>query len=132
MGAKDVGGGRKMTERDFERVFQIPGNGQGVNGAEPPIPAACNEDTEKGLTAAQVIVSIVQADQQWLSRAQAQGFEPRVPGLINWRLAIGDSGHGETITIAQQCVYIGNISFLSRRPRMVQIMKYLMDTDADL
>merc|ERR1712060_455565 len=128
----DVGGGRKMTEREFERVFQIPGNGQGINGAEPPIPDSCNEDTEGGLTAAQVIATIVNADQQRLSRAQAEGFGPRVPGLINWRLPIGDHGHGETITIAQQLVYIGNVSFLKKRPRMVQIMKHLMETDADL
>merc|ERR1712048_764766 len=35
-------------------------------------------------------------------------------------------------TIAQQCVYIGNVSFLRRRPRMCEIMKHLMDTDPDL
>merc|ERR1719271_417790 len=82
--AKDVGGGRKMTEREFERVFQIPGNGQGVNGAEPPIPETCNEDTVNGLTASEVITQIQKADQEQLIRAQSCGFGARVPGLINW------------------------------------------------
>jgi len=121
-----------MTEREFERVFQIPGNGQGVNGAEPPIPDTCDEDRQKGLTASEVITQIQEADDQRLREAQARGFGPRVPGLINWRLPIGDHGHGETITIAQQLVYIGNVSFLTRRPRMCQIMNHLMDTDPDL
>merc|ERR1719409_1692412 len=92
---KDVGGGRKMTEREFERVFQIPGNGQGVNGAEPPIPDTCNEDTEKGMTSGEVITQIVVADQKRLTQAQSRGTAGRVPGLINWRLPIGDHGHGE-------------------------------------
>merc|ERR1711924_425830 len=113
--AKDVGGGRKMTEREFERVFQIPGNGQGVNGAEAPIPATCDEDTQKGMTTAQVISQIQNADENRVQEAQAHGFGPRVPELINWRLPIGDHDHGETITIAQQLVYIGNVSFLTRR-----------------
>jgi hypothetical protein len=130
--AKDVGGGRKMTEREFERIFHIPGNGQGVNGAEPPIPETCDEDTQKGMTASEVITQVEKVDQDRLKQAQASGFGPRVPGLINWRLPIGDYGHGETITIAQQLVYIGNVSFLTRRPRMCEIMKHLMDTDPDL
>jgi len=129
----DVGGGRKMTEREFERVFHIPGNGQ---GPEPPIPDSGKQDIENGLTAAQVIDSIVEVDRRrltrQLTRARAHGNEGRVPGLINWRLPIGDHGHGETITIAQQLVYIGNVSFLIRRPRTVQIMKHLMETAADL
>jgi len=129
---KDVGGGRKMTEREFERVFQIPGNGQGVNGAEPPIPNTCNQDTEKGLTASEVIAEIEEDDQHRLRQAQSRVGGLRVPGFINWRLPIGDHGHGETITIAQQLVYIGNVSFLTRRPRMCQIMNHLMDTDPDL
>jgi len=130
--AKDEGGGRKMTEREFERVFQIPGNGQGVNGPEPPIPDSCSEDTQKGMTASEVITQIERVDQDRVNQAQASGFGHRVPGLINWRLPIGDHGHGETITIAQQLVYIGNVSFLTRRPRMCQIMNHLMDTDPDL
>merc|ERR1712060_73721 len=128
----DVGGGRKMTEREFERVFQIPGNGQGVNGPEPPIPDTCNDDTEKGMTSGEVITQIEQADQKRLTLAKSRGTIDRVPGLINWRLPIGDHGHGETITIAQQIVYIGNVSFLTRRPRMCQIMNHFMDTDPDL
>jgi len=125
----DVGGGRKMTEREFERVFQIPGNGQGVNGPEPPIPDACDADRQKGLTASEVITQIQEDDEQRLRQAHELH---RVPGLINWRLPIGDHGHGETITIAQQLVYIGNVSFLTRRPRMCQLMNHLMDTDPDL
>jgi hypothetical protein len=129
---KDVGGGRKMIEREFERVFQIPGNGQGVNGAEPPIPDSCKEDNDKGMTSGEVITQITEADKKRLTKQLARGTAGRVPGLINWRLPLGDHGHGETITIAQQCVYIGNVSFLKRRPRMCQIMNHLMDTDPDL
>merc|ERR1719356_2417198 len=65
---KDVGGGRKMTEREFERVFQIPGNGHGVNGAEPPIPDSCKEDNDKGMTSGEVITQITEADQKRLNR----------------------------------------------------------------
>merc|ERR1712187_631676 len=108
------------------------GNGQGVNGAEPPIPDTCNEDIQKGMTASEVIPKIEKADQKRLSQAKARGTAGRVPGFINWRIAIGDHGRGETITIAQQLVYIGNVSYLTRRPRMCQIMNHLMDTDPDL
>merc|ERR1719197_145409 len=69
----DVGGGRRMTEREFERVFQIPGNGQGVNGAEPPIPESCKDDTDKGMTSGEVITQIVKADQKRLTQARARG-----------------------------------------------------------
>merc|ERR1712194_125060 len=47
-------------------------------------------------------------------------------------LPIGNHGHGEFITIAQQLVYIGNVSFLTRRERTVQIMKHLLETDPNL
>merc|ERR1719271_1352863 len=67
---KDVGGGRKMTEREFERIFHIPGNGQGVNGAEPPIPESCKEDTDKGMTSGEVITQIVEADKKRMAQAR--------------------------------------------------------------
>merc|ERR1719335_1518962 len=84
------------------------------------------------MTSGEVITQIQKADQVRLRRQLQRLPIGDVPGLINWRLPIGDHGHGETITIAQQLVYIGNISFLKRRPRMCEIMNHLMDTDPDL
>lgn len=136
----DPGGGRKMTEREFERVFTIPGNG--VGGDEPPIPNSCFLDVERSLTVAQVVSSIEEFDKQRLRQeASFRQLDARVgaargtrdrPGPLNWRLPIGDHGHGLTITIAQQLVYIGNVSFLSRRQRTVDIMNHLLTTDPDL
>jgi len=135
--AKDLVGGRKMTEREFERVFQIPGNGHG--GDEPPIPTSCNIDIEKRLTVVQVIASIEEFDKQRLRQAESirqlnypGQAQAQTPGAISWRLPIGDHGHGITITIAQQLVYIGNVSFISRRQRTVDIMNHLLDTDPNL
>lgn len=120
-----------MTEREFERVFRIPGNGAG--GDEPPMPNSCRLDVEKGLTVAQVIASIEEFDKQRLR--QAATYHPlnnTTPGPLNLRLPIGDHGHGVTITIAQQIVYIGNVSFLSRRQHTVDIMNHLLETDPNL
>jgi len=120
-----------MTEREFERVFRIPGNGHG--GDEPPIPTSCHVDIEKRLTVSQVIASIEEFDKQRLRQVARTG-PPRNPtqGPLNWRLPIGDHGHGVTITIAQQLVYIGNVSFLTRRQRTVEIMNHLLKTDPDM
>jgi len=59
-------------------------------------------------------------------------FTPALEPL-DWRVQLDRPGtHGEIVTIAQQCVYVGNKNFLSRRPRTVEVLTHFMDNDPDL
>merc|ERR1711959_313513 len=83
-----------------------------------------------------VINAIEEQDAYRIVRYKNNPRHAAHPGALeplNWRVQLDRPGtHGEIVTIAQQCVYVGNKNFLSRRPRTVDVMTYLMEYDPDL
>merc|ERR1712093_965302 len=75
--------------------------------------------------------SIEEQDAARLVRYRKRG--PIALEPLDWRVQLDRPGtHGEIVTIAQQCVYVGNKNFLSRRPRTVEVLTHFMDNDPDL
>jgi len=116
-----------MWTSEYERIFQVTRMPD-----EEAMPVSAQTDLQLNLTAAQVIASVEQKDASRLSRLRSPpSLVIREP--LDWRVQLDRPGtHGEIVTIAQQCVYVGNKQFLSRRPRTIDVLTYFMDTDPDL
>jgi len=130
-----------MSTPEYERIFQLS-NRRGAD--EEEIPETAQRDNERNLTAAQVIAEIEKNDASRLRRHQnlisrgtaATGqhvLPPAASEPLDWRMHLDKEGRfGFTVTIAQQCVYVGNKNYLSRRQRTIDVLTHLLDTDPDL
>jgi len=120
-----------MWTSEYERIFQVTRLPD-----EEAMPLSAQTDLENRFTIAQVINAIEEQDAYRLVRYKnnpRHAANPAALEPLNWRVQLDRPGtHGEIVTIAQQCVYVGNKNFLSRRPRTVDVMTYLMEYDPDL